>query len=71
MFFYPIIQNAANVGNHINGSIKMQGTTVDYVSSYLYLEVYIENMVTFKNIIQTLLSHKLYVLRKIRYTCTR
>ena len=26
----------------------MQGTAVDYVSSYLYLEVDIDNMLTFK-----------------------
>ena len=54
----------------MNNVIKMQGTVVDYVSSYLYLGVDIDNMLTlkkhytntFKNV-----SHKLFPLRKNRY----
>ena len=67
LVFYPASQNAVN---NINNIVKMQGTAVDYVSSYMYLGVDIDNMLTlkkhfsntFKNV-----SNKLYILRKIRY----
>ena len=48
----------------------MQGTAVDYVSSYSYLGGDINNMLTFKkhfSITFKNVSHKLYILRKIRY----
>ena len=48
----------------------MHGTVVNYVSSYLYLGVDIDNMLTFgkhfKNTFKNV-YHKLYILRKIRY----
>ena len=54
----------------MNNVIKMQGMSVDYVTSYLYLGVDIDNMLTFKkhyNNTFNNVSHKLFILRKIRY----
>ena len=59
-----------NVVNNLNSEIRMHGTVVDYVSSYLYFSVDIDNMLTFgkhfKNTFKNV-YHKLYILRKIRY----
>ena len=47
----------------------MGGTSVDYVSSYLYLGVDIDNMLTFKKHFENTfknVSHKLFILRKTR-----
>ena len=59
-----------NVVNNLNSEIRMHGTVVNYVSSYLYLGVDIDNMLTFgkhfKNTFKNV-YHKLYILRKIRY----
>ena len=67
LVFYPASQNAIN---DVNNIISMQGTAVDYVSSYLYLGVDIDNMLTFKKHFSNTfknVSHKLFILRKIRY----
>ena len=67
LFFYPANQNVAN---NMNNVIKMQGLPVDYVTSYLYLGVDIDNMLTFKKHYNNTfknVSHKLFILRKIRY----
>ena len=67
LVFYPAAQNAVS---SINNIVKMQGTAVDYVSSYMYLGVDIDNMLTFKKHFSNTfknVSHKLYILRKIRY----
>ena len=67
LVFYPESQNAVN---DVNNIVKMQGTVVDYVSSYLYLGVDINNMLTFKKHFSNTfknVSHKLFILRKIRY----
>ena len=67
LVFYPASPNAVN---NVNNVISMQGTTVDYVSSYLYLGVDIDNMLTFKKHFSNTfknVSHKLFILRKIRY----
>ena len=67
LVFHPAIQSAVN---DVNNVITMQGTTVDYVLSYLYLGVDIDNMLTFKKHFSNTfknVSHKLFILRKIRY----
>ena len=67
LVFYPANQNAVN---NMNNVIKMQGLSVDYVTSYLYLGVDIDNMLTFKKHYNNTfknVSHKLFILRKIRY----
>ena len=67
LVFYPASQNAIN---DVNNVINMQETAVDYVSSYLYLGVDIDNMLTFKKHFSNTfksVSHKLFILRKIRY----
>ena len=67
LVFYPANQN---VVNNMNNVIKMQGLSVDYVTSYLYLGVDIDNMLTFKKHYNNTfknVSHKLFILRKIRY----
>ena len=67
LVFYPASQNAIN---DVNNVINMQGTAVDYVSSYLYLGVDTDNMLTFKKHFSNTfknVSHKLFILRKIRY----
>ena len=67
LLFYPANQN---VENNVNNVIKMQGTSVDYVTSYLYLGVDIDNMLTFKKHYNNTfknVSHKLFILRKVRY----
>ena len=67
LVFHPATQSAVN---DVNNVITMQGTTVDYVLSYLYLGVDIDNMLTFKKHFSNTfknVSHKLSILRKIRY----
>ena len=67
LVFHPAAQN---VVNNLNCEIRMQGTIVDYVSSYLYLGVDIDSMLTFKKHYANTFknaSHKLFILRKIRY----
>ena len=61
LVYHPATQN---VGNNVNNIINMQGTYVDYVSSYLYLGVDIGNVLTFKK--HHTNTHKWFVLRKIR-----
>ena len=64
LVFHPGSQNMENNENTV---VKMHGTNVDYVSSYLYLG---DNMLTFrKHYVNTFknVSHKLFILRKIRY----
>ena len=69
LVFYPANQN---VENNMNNVIKMQGMSVDYVTSYLYLgvDICIDNMLIFKkhynNTFENV-SHKHFILRKIRY----
>ena len=56
-----------NVTNNINNEIKMSGVLVDYVTSYLYLGVDIDNMLTFKKHFSSTfknVSHKLFILTK-------
>ena len=66
LVFHPASQNSVN---NINSVIKMQNTVIDYVTSYVYLGVEIDDMLTFKkhfsNIFKNV-SHKLFILRKIR-----
>ena len=67
LVFHPYMQN---VVNNINKEVKMYGTSIDYVSSYLYLGVDIDSMLTFKKHFTNTfknVSHKLFILRKIRH----
>ena len=67
LVFYPVNQN---VENNMNSVIKMRGLSVDYLTSYLYLGVDIDDMLTFKKHYNNTfknVSHKLFILRKIRY----
>ena len=67
LVLYPANQNA---DNNVNSVIKMQGMSIDYVTSYLYLGVDIDNMLTFRKHYNNTfknVSHKLFILRKIRH----
>ena len=57
LVFYPANQN---VENNMNNVIKMQGMSVDYVTSYLYLGVDIDNMLTFKKHYNNTFKHDTY-----------
>ena len=65
LVFYPHSQNA---GNNINNEICISETPVDYVKSYLYLGVDIDDMLTFKQFFNNSfkkISYKLLLLRRI------
>ena len=67
LVFHPHKENNMN---NVNSDIMMGGIPVDYVSSYLYLGVDIDNMLTFKkHFVNTFknVSHKLFILRKTRH----
>ena len=66
MFFYPY---STSVKNDINNRIEIDRQEIHYVNSYLYLGIDIDEYLTFKKYFNTLfqnVSHKLYILRKIR-----
>ena len=68
--FHP---HSANVENKFNNEIRILNTPVDYVNSYLYLGVNIDNLLTFKKYFSNVLkkiSYKLSLLRRIRYMVT-
>ena len=68
LFFHPHMQN---VMNYMNNEVKMSGVLVDYVTSYLYLGVDIDNMLTFKKHFSSTfenVSHKLFILIKDCHT---
>ena len=70
LFFYPYAQN---VENNINNEICISRTPVDYVNTYLYLGVDIDNMLSFKQFYSNSfkkITYKLSLLRRIRYMIT-
>ena len=59
--------------NNINNTIQILNTPLDYVNSYLYLGVDIDNQLTFKKYYSNVFkknSYKLSLLRRIRYMVT-
>ena len=64
--FYPY---SSAVKNDINNRIVINRQEIQYVNSYLYLGIDIDEHLTFKQYFTTIFqnwSHKLYILRKIR-----
>ena len=60
LFFHP---HTSNVENNINQDISIMGSIVRYVSSYLYLGVDIDNLLSFKQFYTNTLkkiSYKFY-----------
>ena len=70
MVFHP---HSTNVENNINSEILILNTPIEYVYSYLYLGVDIDNLLTFKKYFSNIFkknSYKLSLLRRIRYMVT-
>ena len=70
LVFHP---HSLNVENNINREILILNTPVEYVNSYLYLGVDIDNLLTFEKYFSNVfkkISYKLYLLRRIRYMVT-
>ena len=64
--FYP---HTTTIVNNLNSEIVINKDLVHYVQSYLYLGIDIDQHLTFKKYFNTLfqsVSHKLYLLRKVR-----
>ena len=64
--FYP---HTSTIVNNLNHEITINNEIVNYVQSYLYLGIDVDQHLTFKKYYNTLfqsVSHKLYLLRKIR-----
>ena len=67
LVFYPHSQTTVN---NVNNEICINRTPFDYVTSYLYLGVDIDNMLSFKQFYNNTfknISYKLSLLRRIRY----
>ena len=66
LVFYP---HSSTVVNDMNHEVTINRQPVQYVNSYLYLGIDINEHLTFKKYFSTLfknVSHKLYILRKVR-----
>ena len=66
LFFYP---HSSTVLNDINHEITINKQPVQYVNSYFYLGIDIDEHLTFKRYFSTPfrnVSHKLYILRTVR-----
>ena len=66
LVFYP---HSSAVTNDVNNEIFINRQPVQYVNSYLYLGIDIDEHLTFKKYFSTMIknvSHKLYILRKVR-----
>ena len=65
--FHPCSQN---VVDNINAEIRIMNTPVGYLTSYLYLGVDIDSMLTFTQYYGNMfkkISYKLLLLRRIKY----
>ena len=70
LVFHPY---ATNVENNIGNDMCISNKNVNYVTSYLYLGVDIDNWLTFKKHYANMfkkISYKLSLIRRIRYTIT-